>query len=190
MILKNMKIIIRNTAFALALSLVSCKKETVANPKLNKPTDCFSTSQKIDNFIIKNEIVNLKEWQPEKVENLIKNPNKDTLYITNFFATWCGPCMKEIPEFKAKMEELKGEPVKFTFISLDEKTDWNEAVKNFAEENNLTENIVLLDGNSLPKEFFTKNFKTWNGEAIPFTFMKKGEKTNETVGSKIGRAHV
>lgn len=170
-------------AIGIAFSaLISCKKE-VKNPEIKTKSDCFPTAKKVDESVLKNNYGTLKEISQAEASDLLKVKQNDTLYITNFFATWCGPCMKEIPEFKAKMEELKGKAVKFTFISLDEKTDWNEAVKNFAEENNLTKNIVLLDGNSLPKDFFTKNFKTWNGESIPFTFMKKGDKTNETLGS-------
>lgn len=91
--------------------------------------------------------------------------------------------MIEIPHFKEKMEEMKSQPVKFTFVSLDSKKDWDTKVKNFAEEENLSNNIVLLDGAKLTPEFFPKNFKQWDGNAIPFTFMRKGDKTDETLGS-------
>jgi hypothetical protein len=43
--------------------------------------------------------------------------------------------MKEIPHFKEKMEELKGKPVKFTFVSVDAKEDWNTAVSDFTDWN-------------------------------------------------------
>ena len=91
--------------------------------------------------------------------------------------------MREIPHFKEKMTELKDQPVKFTFISLDDKSDWNDKVKAFGEQQQLSQNIVLLDGAQLTPDFFTKNFKTWQGESIPFTLIKKGDKADETVGS-------
>ena len=91
--------------------------------------------------------------------------------------------MVEIPHFKEKMEELKSQPVKFTFVSLDSKNDWDTKVKNFAEEENLSNDVVLLDGTQLNAEFFPANFKQWDGNAIPFTFMRKGDKTDETLGS-------
>lgn len=122
------------------------------------------------------------EVSPEQAAKLLAKQNNDTLYITNFFATWCGPCMREIPHFKEKMKELKSQPVKFTFISLDEKGDWNTKVKNFAEENGLSDHIVLLDGSRLAPEYFPQNFKQWDGGSIPFTLMRKGDKTDETVG--------
>ena len=80
------------------------------------------------------------------------------------------------------MQELKSQPVKFTFISLDAKEDWPTKVKAFAEENNLSQNIVLVDGEKLTPAFFPANFKQWDGGSIPFTFMRKGDKTDETIG--------
>ncbi|GAB0157393.1 hypothetical protein CHRYSEOSP005_26660 [Chryseobacterium sp. Alg-005] len=121
------------------------------------------------------------ESTPEKVGQILAR-NNDTVYVTNFFATWCGPCMREIPHFKNKMQELKDKPVKFTFISLDDKSEWNGAVKQFAEENNLASNIVLLDGQKLDPNFFKSNFKQWDGGSIPFTHIRKGDKTDETLG--------
>ncbi|HCN11502.1 MAG TPA: redoxin, partial [Chryseobacterium sp.] len=37
-------------------------------------------------------------------------------------------------------------------------------------------------GTKLTPEFFPANFKQWDGGSIPFTFMRKGDKTDETVG--------
>ena len=54
--------------------------------------------------------------------------------------------------------------------------------KAFAEENHLSENIVLVDGEQLIPEYFHANFKQWDGGSIPFTLLRKGDKTDETVG--------
>jgi thiol-disulfide isomerase/thioredoxin len=161
----------------MTLAVISaCKKETnVTENSKNQTSDSIAVSKTVIPF---KQI----EISPEQVSKILARQNNDTLYITNFFATWCGPCMREIPHFKEKMQELKSQPVKFTFISLDEKSDWTTKVKDFAEENNLVQNIVLLDGTKLTSEFFATNFKTWDGSSIPFTFMRKGDKTDETVG--------
>lgn len=159
-------------------ALAACKKEskvaetedyeadsTVIIPETNEPT----------------ENIVLTEYSPDQVTELLNKKN-DTLYITNFFATWCGPCVRELPHFREKMIQMKGQPVKFTFVSLDQKSDWEAKVKDFSREHGISNNVILLDGMALSPEFMTKNFKQWDGGSIPFTFMRKGDKTDETVG--------
>ena len=83
---------------------------------------CNKTKQEITNTTndnIAESNVHLVEMNSQQISEIITPKQNDTIYITNFFATWCGPCMHEIPFFKEKMEELNGEKVKFTFISVD-----------------------------------------------------------------------
>ncbi|MEC5395083.1 TlpA family protein disulfide reductase [Bergeyella sp. RCAD1439] len=128
----------------------------------------------------KTEISALKEYTPEQVSELLKTQN-DTLYVTNFFATWCGPCMREMPHFREKIKETEGQPIKFTFVSLDDRKDWNTKVKQFADQFEM-KNVILTDGAALDPTFFENHFQTWDGSSIPFTIMKKGDKTEEIVG--------
>lgn len=168
---------------AMVLAMFSaCKKESKIEENTEAQTEDSVTvaeSNETSEAIIPFKAV---EVSPEETSKILAKQNNDTLYVTNFFATWCGPCMREIPHFKEKMQELKSQPVKFTFISLDDKNDWNTKVKNFGEEQGLSNNIILLDGMKVTPEFFHANFKQWDGGSIPFTFMRKGDKTDETVG--------
>lgn len=118
----------------------------------------------------------------EMVGTLVSEHQNDTLYVTNFFATWCGPCVREIPHFSKKMNRMKDQPVKFTFVSLDDSTLWDTEVKNFTADNGIGENTLLLDPQSIKADFF-KNFSTWQGDAIPFTILRKGKNTKEILGS-------
>jgi len=115
------------------------------------------------------------QLSPDQVSSFLKAKSNDTLYVTNFFATWCGPCVREIPHFKEKMDELKNQPVKFTFISLDNKEVWDTKVPQFVDEFGIRDHTILLDGKLIGNQFFDSNFKTWRGETIPFTVMKKGD---------------
>lgn len=171
-----MKKIILSTLVLIALS--ACKKESTKVDETASSSDSTSVANNPESE--KAAYFN-PETSPEKVGQILAQ-NNDTVYVTNFFATWCGPCMREIPHFKDKMQELKNKPVKFTFISLDDKSEWNGAVKKFAEENNLAAHIVLLDGQKLDPNFFKSNFKQWDGGSIPFTHIRKGNKTDETLG--------
>jgi thiol-disulfide isomerase/thioredoxin len=163
----------------LAATLFSCKKEAEKTQGNTTSNDSIST------VIPENEVptstVSLKALSPQQTTEFLQKKN-DTLYVTNFFATWCGPCVREIPHFKDKIAELKGQPVKITFISLDTKEVWNSEVPRFVDKQGIIDNTILLDGGQLDEKFFKNNFEKWDGGAIPFTYMRKGDKTDEYLG--------
>ncbi|SDE09450.1 TlpA family protein disulfide reductase [Riemerella columbipharyngis] len=158
----------------IALAVVACKKKETTTEI------SAGTETQAENTLVSEKI---KEVNTGHLRELLNPKSKDTLYVVNFFATWCGPCMAEIPHFKEKIEELKDQPVKFTFISLDEKEDWDTKVKDFAKENGLLGKVYTYNGKDFPSDFFKENFKEWDGSSIPFTIMKKGDKSEEVVGS-------
>ena len=47
---------------------------------------------------------------------------KDTTYVVNFWATWCGPCVDELPSFEQLQAQYKDKPLKVILISLDFKS--------------------------------------------------------------------
>jgi len=49
----------------------------------------------------------------------ILHQDTDTTYVVNFWATWCGPCVKELPYFEALHKSYKNQPVKVVLVSLD-----------------------------------------------------------------------
>lgn len=164
--------------FVLSIAIISLayscnKKETPAHIEVDTKDSTMAVATTPE----------LKEISKAELSAMLKPQNNDTVYVTNFFATWCGPCMAEIPHFKEKLEELKKRPVKFTFVSLDQKKDWDTKVKDFGIENGLSSNIVLFDGQQLDPPFFAEHFKTWKGEGIPFTLIQKGTNSDETEGS-------
>ncbi|WP_312077440.1 TlpA disulfide reductase family protein [Chryseobacterium sp.] len=162
------------SAFVL-VTLSACKKQTETQEKDSQNTDSIAnvTEETAAKPLPMVTLVQTADFLSKK---------NDTLYVTNFFATWCGPCVKEIPHFKKKIEELKGQPVKITFVSLDQKEVWNSEVPRFTKAQGIENYTVLLDGQLLDQNFFASNFKEWDGGAIPFTFMRKGDQTDETLG--------
>jgi thiol-disulfide isomerase/thioredoxin len=162
----------------LATALIGCKKEaekTEENITAADSTNIQSTPE------VEMPKIALKEVDQKGLTDILAK-NNDTLYVTNFFATWCGPCMMEMPHFKKKIEELKDKPVKFTFINIYNKPAWQTEVPAFAQQSGLADKILLLDDSKLNQDFFV-DFQQWDGNNIPFTFFRKGDKAEESVGS-------
>ena len=94
----------------------------------------------------------------------------DTTYVVNFFASWCAPCLKEIPAFLQLIDSSQISKTKVLLVSVDFKID---AEKNLEPIINkyLLPPIYLLDepnGNVWINEIDNN----WSG-AIPATLIVK-----------------
>ena len=58
----------------------------------------------------------------------------DTLFVINFWATWCKPCVQEMPYFLEAEEKFGGEKFKLLLVSLDFKTDLESKLIPFLEK--------------------------------------------------------
>jgi thiol-disulfide isomerase/thioredoxin len=92
---------------------------------------------------------------------------KDTVYIVNFWATWCVPCVQELPEFNALYERYSGMPVKILMVSLDFKEDYPYKLARFLERKKLKPNVAWLSDTD-PNVFIPKIDNSWEG-SIPAT---------------------
>ena len=52
-------------------------------------------------------------------EPIIHQIEDDSVYIVNFWATWCKPCVEELPHFIALAKKYESHKVHFIFVSLD-----------------------------------------------------------------------
>lgn len=101
-------------------------------------------------------------------KNIIENcSSKDTLYIINFWATWCAPCVAELPEFNALYNHYKGKPVKVLLVSLDFKEDYPMKLERFVERKKLLPAVAWLSDTN-PDVFIPVIEKSWEG-SIPAT---------------------
>jgi len=94
---------------------------------------------------------------------------KDTLYIINFWATWCLPCVQELPEFNALNRRYLNRNVKVILVSMDFKEDYPYKLARFIERKGLTPEVVWLSDTN-PNEFIPKIDSRWEG-SIPATII-------------------
>lgn len=95
--------------------------------------------------------------------------NKDTLYIINFWATWCAPCVHELPEFNKLQAYYAGKPVKILLVSLDFKEDYPYRLAGFLQRKKPEPQVAWL-ADSDPNNFIPKIDNTWQG-SIPATII-------------------
>ena len=86
------------------------------------------------------------------------------LTVFNFWATWCGPCIKEMPYFD-QLENQNGD-IKVYLVSVDFKQDLNK-VELFARKRNIKSDVLFLDEKD-PDDYMRKVSQNWSG-AIPAT---------------------
>lgn len=95
--------------------------------------------------------------------------DSDTTFVVNFWATWCKPCVAELPYFETLTEKYKDQKVKVVLVSLDFPKQLDKKLLPFVEEHNLqSEVIALFDGDY--NSWIDKVNKDWEGD-IPVTLI-------------------
>ena len=98
------------------------------------------------------------------------------LYVVNFWATWCAPCVKELPEIMEVNQGLRGRPnYKMILISLDNAAQMDSKVKPFLLKNNITPDVYLLDDNKRMNYWINELAPDWSG-TLPATVLIRNSK--------------
>lgn len=98
-----------------------------------------------------------------------RTASADTVYVINFWATWCPPCVAELPEFETLQDQYDGKPVKILLVSLDFKEDVRFKVPAFVQRKRLRPEVVWLDETDA-NAFIPKIEPRWTG-SIPATLI-------------------
>ncbi|WP_396184150.1 TlpA family protein disulfide reductase [Flavobacterium sp.] len=115
----------------------------------------------------------LKSYNYDGLESYL-NHNNDTLYVINFWATWCVPCVKEMPYFEALNQKYKAGKFKMILVSLDFPKMVESRVIPFIQNKKIQAEVVLLDDPD-SNSWIEKVAKKWTG-AIPFTIIYRNER--------------
>ncbi|HOZ51525.1 MAG TPA: TlpA disulfide reductase family protein [Chitinophagaceae bacterium] len=104
----------------------------------------------------------------------LRSIENDTTYIINFWATWCLPCVEELPEFEKLTSAYQNEKVKVILVSLDFYKKLSITVIPYLEKTKIKSEVVLLNEPNY-NDWIDKVDKSWEG-AIPATVIFNNQK--------------
>jgi thiol-disulfide isomerase/thioredoxin len=119
-------------------------------------------------FFIFNSSAQVRAIKFPELQNILDKKN-DTTVVVNFWATWCKPCVQELPYFNELSKNSSNQKLKVILVSLDFKRELNSRLVTFVNENKITANVVLLDEPDY-NSWMDKVDTTWGG-GIPCTLI-------------------
>lgn len=113
--------------------------------------------------------------QKIKMNDVLKMiDSSQTPVVINFWATWCHPCVEEIPVFMKNIETYKAQNARMIFVSVDFANDYNTRLIPFIQSHQMPDTVYWLDErNTL--QIFQKLDRHWAGK-IPATLMVNNAK--------------
>ena len=177
-----------------SLVFISCSKNETSDNKNTKKQDnqtqntqqTNNTSTSAASFEVKN--IGSADKKQEMVDFTWSENGKDVklsdfkgkVIVLNFWATWCGPCKRELPSLSQLSTDLKNKNFKMIGVSVD---DDQATVDNFLRSNNLSYTI-LHEPNKLVAKYMEVAGVADN--VIPQTFIidKNGKIVESLIGSR------
>ncbi len=97
-------------------------------------------------------------------------------YVINFWATWCAPCVKELPYFEAANNEFNDKNTEVILVSLDFPSQIENKVKPYLKKNKIKSKVILLDDSKM-NTWVPKVYNQWDG-GIPATLIVNSSNYN------------
>jgi thiol-disulfide isomerase/thioredoxin len=106
-------------------------------------------------------------WEIDQLQRYMKwEENDSKLKVVNFWATWCAPCIKELPYYEEVNADYQ-RSVEVLLVSLDFSDELDRKVIPFLEKRKIKSNVVIM-ANEKYNEWIDKVDSSWTG-AIPAT---------------------
>jgi thiol-disulfide isomerase/thioredoxin len=116
------------------------------------------------------DVLRVKATDVEKIIAESKTP-----LIVNMWATWCVPCIEELPYFLEELKDHKKDSLQLILVSLDFKESFPEAINKFIDKRKIKTTVLWLDETDADY-FCPKIDPKWSG-AIPATLFINNKKS-------------
>jgi thiol-disulfide isomerase/thioredoxin len=156
-------------SIVLIISFLSCKNDA-SSTEIVESND---TSEVTKKPVIDISDIDLEIYDYDGLVPLI-NKEDDKIHVVNFWATWCAPCVKELPYFESINEIYKENGVEVLLVSLDFPKNYDTKLKPFIKKHNLKSEVIAFDDVDQNRWIPAIN-KDWSG-AIPATIIYNGDK--------------
>lgn len=93
----------------------------------------------------------------------------DKTYVINFWATWCSPCVKELPYFEEVNKQSLDKNTEVILVSLDFPSQIETKLKPYLKRNKIKSKVILLDDSKM-NTWVPKVSEQWDG-GIPATLI-------------------
>lgn len=188
-------------SFAVFTGCGKDKIEQQSSEKMNEKKDAIKQEKQVENKEVTNKPADVKNlFKIDKVEKSAgkkSSPNiiwseggsqkslkdlKGNVVLINFWATWCGPCIREMPDLSTISAELKDKNFKIIGVNIFQQPN-SKKVEDFLKTNPVA--YTILDGNQEVVDAFSEAGGS-NIEAIPTTFIidKEGKLAESIVGGR------
>lgn len=165
-LLINFMVMKLNVLIVVILLMTSCGKN-------NKTAEVFKEATE---KVVENEINNLdtelEVYDYAGFETFL-NKKDNKVYVINFWATWCAPCVKELPYFEKLNSEYKNKNVEVILVSLDFPHLYDKKLKPFIKDKKLSSKVIALDDVDM-NTWIPKVDESWSG-SIPATIIYKND---------------
>jgi thiol-disulfide isomerase/thioredoxin len=118
----------------------------------------------------------IPKWKITDLEQYISK--NDSPLVISFWATYCVPCVKEIPYFEETIKKYKDNGIKLLLVSLDFKESFPDKISNFANKRKFSSAIVWLDETNADY-FCPKVDSKWSG-VMPATLFINNKKKHRS----------
>lgn len=157
----------RMIVFVLVCSFLACKTNK-KDPVLSTEKLAYESATPITT--IQKDSIKIAVYDYNGFESFLRRDDGKT-YVINFWATWCAPCVKELPYFEQLQQKYEKEDVTVILVSLDMPKMYETKLLPFIKDRNLKSMVIALDD---PRQntWIPKVDESWSG-AIPATYIYK-----------------